>query len=763
MPAAHDGSSYRRQLPLKPRGFGGLLLCAATAATAAVASAQESAQQAGPPQNLGEVVVTATRSNTTLQEMPLYTTIITRQQIEASPATSVDQLLRQVPGLLVPGSPFYTGDPTGFNITARGLSKNVLVLVDSVPIMDPFYSTIQWFRVPLADIDHIEIVRGGGSTLWGNLAVVGVINIITRHPGSNDGAASFTGGSFGTYDASVTKDQLVNSSLSFNLSANEFQSNGYDTAPSTLLAQYWPGRGDSSSSAQNVRLGTYFQLTDDLSGFLRAGYHVQDEDIGGYAHGANDQKGADFQGGLTETFDAASRLAAAVYGQDVNFTKFNGAGCYAASVYACGAYVGGNGATPAQQAAQVLQYATSYDDNPYSERGGSLIYSHHFPGILTDAEFGADYRGLSAEDSQQDYRTPTYALPGVLRIQRVNYGAGRQDFIGAFAQVKLQPIDRLVLTLSAREDHYASENGAAIQTDYSNLPTPVPGAAMGGPVPGTTTTRFDPSLSARYVSTDQLSFRGSVYEGFRAPGLNNLYRTYGSSSVSIANPLLGPETLVGEEVGLDWHHDSFGVSATVFEENVKDLVATYYIEPGAAIPAAVLAICGAGYAGVPNTDCPGTVSFYTNGQNERSYGVELDATWKITRTLELTPYLTQTNAYYTWTDTGDPTGRQLPLVPKYVAGGKLTWHTLDRWSQLIDVRYNSSMVLGSLTAAPLFSQGGYSVLDFSSTYRFGHGFSMSASVQNLLDKIYTDSSASNPQGISVAMPRAVSVTLRQSF
>lgn len=91
------------------------------------------------------------------------------------------------------------------------------------------------------------------------------------------------------------------------------------------------------------------------------------------------------------------------------------------------------------------------------------------------------------------------------------------------------------------------------------------------------------------------------------------------------------------------------------------------------------------------------------------------------------------------------------------------WHTLAAWTQFLDVRYSSSTTLGGLNAVPLFRQGGYTVFDFSSTYAFGHGFSVKASIQNILNKLYTDSSASNPQGVSIAMPRTLDVTFRQTF
>jgi outer membrane receptor protein involved in Fe transport len=712
---------------------------------------------------LAEVVVNATRSDTKLEDVPLHTTIVSKEELEHSPAPTIDQVLRQVPGLLIPGAPFYTTDPTGNNITFRGLTKSVLVLVDGVPIIDPFYTTIQWFRVPLSEVDRVEVVRGGGSAAWGNLAVGGVINIVTTRPQSNDGEASFTGASMGTYRASINKDLVINDYLSLALSADTFQSDGYDTAPRAYRSAFWPGGGDSSASGQNVRIGAYFQPTEDLSGFFRAGYHVQKQDIGGYAYGANDQKGPDFQGGVTDTFDASSHLTATIYGQNVNFTKYNGAGCYVATPYACGAFVGGSGASMAQQAGQILQYATSFDENPYLERGGSLIYSHAYEGLLTDAQFGADYRHISGEDSQQSFRTPTLALPEVFRVQRTNYGAGEQTFYAVFSQIKLRPIDPLEITIAAREDRYQSSNGTAIQTDYSNAATPVAGAPQGGAVPSSSKTRFDPTLSLRYQDTQHLSFRGSVYEAFRAPGLNNLYRSFGSSSITIANPLLGPETLIGKEVGLDWRSDRFSFGATVFQENATNVVATYQITRGSPIPAQVLAICGAAYSGVANVFCPGTVNFNTNGQDERSNGVELDAQWQITRDLNLAAYATGTQAYYTSNTVGDPDDRQLPLVPRYVAGGNLTWVALRDWTQFVDIRYNSAMTLGSLNASPLFRQGGYTVVDLSSTYNFGHGFAASVALQNLLDKTYTDTSASVPQGLTVAPPRTISVTLRQKF
>ena len=71
------------------------------------------------------VVVSATRSDTTLAEMPMYTTIITQEQIRNSPAQTLDQLLRQVPGINLPGAPYFETDPTGNQIRMRGATNAI--------------------------------------------------------------------------------------------------------------------------------------------------------------------------------------------------------------------------------------------------------------------------------------------------------------------------------------------------------------------------------------------------------------------------------------------------------------------------------------------------------------------------------------------------------------------------------------------------------------------------------------------------------------
>ena len=77
-------------------------------------------------------------------------------------------------------------DPEAQGVTLRGIgpggASRALVLMDGVPVNDAFGGWIYWDEFPLAGIDRVEVVQGGGSDLWGDSAEGGVINIISKPP-----------------------------------------------------------------------------------------------------------------------------------------------------------------------------------------------------------------------------------------------------------------------------------------------------------------------------------------------------------------------------------------------------------------------------------------------------------------------------------------------------------------------------------------------------------------------------------------------------
>ncbi len=114
--------------------------------------------------------------------------VITPEDIGRSGATNIPDLLRMVPGVDVAQI-----DSNHWAISIRGFNaifaNKVLVLIDGRTLYVDSGSNVFWDQVdvPLEDIDHIEVVRGPGGTVWGANAVNGVINIITKYAGATEG------------------------------------------------------------------------------------------------------------------------------------------------------------------------------------------------------------------------------------------------------------------------------------------------------------------------------------------------------------------------------------------------------------------------------------------------------------------------------------------------------------------------------------------------------------------------------------------------
>src|SRR5438477_7883516 len=137
------------------------------------------------PQSSDSITVTATRTETRLSDTPASIVVLDRAAIETSPATTIDDTLRQVPGFtLFRRSGSRSANPTSQGVSLRGIgasgASRALVLDDGIPLNDPFGGWIFWGRVPRAALNRVEVLRGGASDLYGNGAMSGVVQFIRR-------------------------------------------------------------------------------------------------------------------------------------------------------------------------------------------------------------------------------------------------------------------------------------------------------------------------------------------------------------------------------------------------------------------------------------------------------------------------------------------------------------------------------------------------------------------------------------------------------
>ncbi len=154
-----------------------------------------------------EVVVTATRVPTPIEDIPAGVTAITRQEIEQRGYTTLAEALSAVPGVRVAQS----GGPGGVgSVFVRGTDSNqVLVLRDGMPINDPSDpgAAFNFGIDTLFDVERIEIIRGPMASLYGSGAIGGVINMITRQ--GHDPGVHLQGDLAGGYPAQILNSEVL--------------------------------------------------------------------------------------------------------------------------------------------------------------------------------------------------------------------------------------------------------------------------------------------------------------------------------------------------------------------------------------------------------------------------------------------------------------------------------------------------------------------------------------------------------------------------
>ncbi len=154
--------------------------------------------------NLGTIDVTAERQPSPTAASAVPVTVIDRKSIEASHAQNVAELLQGQADIIVRDSSGIGIKPMvdlgGFGETG---AYNSVVLIDGRRVNSPDLSGVDWNQIPLDQIERIEILHGGGASLYGSGTVGGVINIITRIPEAG-GNLSASVGSFGGRSAQAS-------------------------------------------------------------------------------------------------------------------------------------------------------------------------------------------------------------------------------------------------------------------------------------------------------------------------------------------------------------------------------------------------------------------------------------------------------------------------------------------------------------------------------------------------------------------------------
>lgn len=210
-----------------------------------------------------DVVVTPARTERPAGEAVAAVTVISREEIQSSQVRSVPELLNGATGLGVSNS---GGPGKATSVFLRGTNADhVLVMIDGVKIGSATTGTAAFQDLPVELIDHIEIVRGPASSLYGSEAIGGVIQIFTRKGGQDRTSFSVGGGTYGTVNSSASASGSAGKNVWYSAGLSGFQTDGFNACKGRPARDggggcrtYEPDKDGYQNLSGNARAGWRF-------------------------------------------------------------------------------------------------------------------------------------------------------------------------------------------------------------------------------------------------------------------------------------------------------------------------------------------------------------------------------------------------------------------------------------------------------------------------------------------------------------------------
>ena len=252
---------------------------------------------------LKEVVITGTRFEIPIEKSGKSIYTLSKSAIEKNSGKSVADLLNEVPGIQMEGN--YGSPGTNISLFVRGgRTKNVLILIDGVPVNDPT-GINAWYDLnllALSQVESIEVLKGGLSTLYGTGASSAVINISLKKASARglNGAVDLNVGSYGTTNINAILNGS-NERFNYMISANSLKSDGFSSASDENSPEKFVKDGFDK---KNILLKTGFIANESFSidGIIGFDKYSSDYDDGAFLDAENIQKGELFRIGLSPTF-----------------------------------------------------------------------------------------------------------------------------------------------------------------------------------------------------------------------------------------------------------------------------------------------------------------------------------------------------------------------------------------------------------------------------------------------------------------------------
>jgi outer membrane receptor protein involved in Fe transport len=464
------------------------------------------------------IMVTATRSETPLGQTPISDIELTKEDLRATPALTVDDALRQVPGFsLFRRTSSRTANPSTLGVSLRGLggtaTSRALVLEDGIPLNDPFGSWVYWDRVPRESVSSVEVAQEGASSLYGTSALSGVVQFLTRP--ANQGGVSL--------ETSYGNQNTPNLSLwaggekggwESTFGGEVFQTDGY-----FLVPQADRGSVDTQASSKHgtadLMIGRKIGTQNEI--FAR-GWYLDDSRNNGTRVQVNSIR-------LGE-----GALGANLQSAEVGSLKLRFYGSFES-------YYQTYSAVATDRNSEIL---TNEQTVPAQGVGGSAVWTR---------ELGKRQTLVAGFDEHEEIgHSNDFLFSGSTGSHlRNTFSGGHQRTAGFFGEDLIHFKPGWLLGLSARYDHWRNFDAFSACVPFVASCTPA-FTAYGE----RSYDAFSPRATLLQQVNSHVSWSASVYRAFRAPTLNELYRSFRKgTTVTNNNPNLRAERLTGGEAGVD--------------------------------------------------------------------------------------------------------------------------------------------------------------------------------------------------------------------
>lgn len=655
------------------------LLCSAALSALSIQSVF-----AQSPQNT--VIVTGSRFEENLNEVPANVKVITREDISNSTSSNIPDVLSQIGGLNVrslnPGQLNLdaTVDMGGYGATANGTT---LILIDGQRLNPIDSSGVNWESIPMDSIERIEVLQGGASVQYGNGAVGGVINIITNGNTSKLNQASVMYGSYGT---------LVNNAIL----RDSFESTTYQLSANTSNTQGWRQNSAANAYSFDAKITQKFAGIDRIYTDLFYAY-TNAQNPGGVVGqvGQGDPQAAKFNniGSNTTTANNGVRFGGTKGINETSIAELDG--FYTSrTVFFANPYwdtqtaynVGNSWQVPSSNKLSGWQLNLSPRIKTGLGSFGSGIFGYEFNKA---AQGSADTYGAT----QQDFLNTNLYIsnPNGLNHDIQNASLVNQSVYGI---LKLPITNGLSLDGGARhQTQQANTYDSNIFSPNGSVNTSQTYSANAG----------DAALNYSYAKNQKVYAKWN--QSYRFPNIDEFWG-FNADGNRVFNGILRPQTAQTYEVGGNWMLSSIRVNGSLFT-SVSQNEITYN---------------------------PSTGYNYNSPYNINRKGAVVDASANITNKLTVAGGGKYQKSFYA---EGPYSGNEIPLTPNLLLNARANYLIDMNWSFGGVVNYvgNQHYDASPSYYSTLAVMPSYTVGDIYLAYKAG-GFDTKFTIKNVGNASY---------------------------